>query len=249
MRQTLIAGNWKMNGTLSQAEKYLETLLPQISSLNKNILLAVPFTLLSTMSQRVKGSSLKIGAQNMSDQDMGAFTGEISCSMIQDAGARFVILGHSERRHLQQETDELIHKKLMKAISLHMQPILCVGETLQEKESGEAEKVLHKQLQGALEGLSSEEASRVVLAYEPVWAIGTGVNATPELADAMHKFCRNVLCELFSKEIAELVPILYGGSVKPDNITSFLQKEHIDGALIGGASLDPLSFLRIIQSS
>ncbi len=249
MRQTLIAGNWKMNGTLSQAEKYLDVLLPEISSLGKNILLAVPFTLLSNMSQRSKGSSLKIGAENMSDQDMGAFTGEISCSMIQDAGATFVILGHSERRHLLQETDEMIHRKLVKALSLNMQPILCVGETLQEKESGEAEKVLHRQILGALQSLSLEEASRVILAYEPVWAIGTGVNATPELADAMHKFCRNVLLELFSKEIAELVPILYGGSVKPDNITSFLQKEHIDGALIGGASLDPLSFLRIIQSS
>lgn len=249
MRQTLIAGNWKMNGTLSQAEKYLDILLPHLPSLKKRVLLAVPFTLLSMMSQKAKGSSLEIGAENMSDQAMGAFTGEISCHMLQDAGASFVILGHSERRHLFQETDEFIHKKIVKAISSNMQPILCVGETLEEKDSGEAEKVLRRQISGALHGLSNEEVSRVIIAYEPVWAIGTGINATPELAEAMHKFCRGVLWELFSKEIAELLPILYGGSVKSDNIASYLQKEHIDGALVGGASLDPHSFLHIIQSS
>ncbi|MES2200424.1 MAG: triose-phosphate isomerase, partial [Chlamydiota bacterium] len=136
-----------------------------------------------------------------------------------------------------------------KAISLNMQPILCIGETLEEKESGQAEEVLRRQLLSALKDLSEEEALRVIIAYEPIWAIGTGMHATPDLADAMHKFCRSVLCELFNKKISELLPILYGGSVKPDNIALFLEKEHIDGALIGGASLDPLSFLHIIQSS
>lgn len=250
MRQTLIAGNWKMQGTLSQAENYLDILLPKLpSSLKKRVLLAVPFTLLVTMAKRAKDSLLEIGAQDMSDQDAGAFTGEISCSMLQDSGSKFVILGHSERRQLFHESDELIHKKIIKAVSLNMQPILCVGETLEEKEAGLAEKTLRKQILEALKGLSKEEASNVIIAYEPIWAIGTGINATPDLANDMHQFCRNWLGELFSKEIADNLPIIYGGSVKPDNVASFLEKEHIDGVLVGGASLDPISFLHIIQSS
>lgn len=249
MRQTLIAGNWKMNGTLSQAETYLDTLLPHILSLKKKVLLAVPFTLIPMMAKNAKGSHLEIGAQNMSDQDEGAFTGEISCSMLQDAGASFVILGHSERRQILKETDEMIHKKVVKALSLGMQPILCVGETLDEKESGAAKEVLQRQLAGALRGLSAKEAASLIIAYEPVWAIGTGMHATPELAASMHNFCKEVLWELFGKETADLIPLLYGGSVKADNIAGFLQKESINGALIGGASLEPLSFLHIIQSS
>ncbi|MBS0628016.1 MAG: triosephosphate isomerase, partial [Verrucomicrobia bacterium] len=158
-------------------------------------------------------------------------------------------LGHSERRHLLQETDEMIHKKIVKAVTLGLQPILCIGETLAEKESGLAESVLQRQLTKALYGLSGEEIRSLIIAYEPVWAIGTGVNATPDLADSMHRFCRDVLCELFGNHISDFLPILYGGSVKPDNIAGFLSKEHIDGALVGGASLDPLSFLHIIQSS
>lgn len=252
MSQTVIVGNWKMHGILSDVNNYLDSLLPELSSLSKKdvrVLLAVPYTLLFTFSEKAKGSALQIGAQNMSDRDVGPMTGEIAGSMLKDAGASFVILGHSERRQYLQETDEMVHKKLVKALSIGLQPIVCVGESLKEKDAGVAEEVLRKQLIGAFHGLSGEEAARVIVAYEPVWAIGTGMHATPDLANSMHKFCKEVLWELFGKQIADKILLLYGGSVKEDNIAGFTKQEHINGALVGGASLDPVHFLHIIKSS
>ncbi len=250
MRQTIIAGNWKMQGTLSFVDGYLNTLLPElVSSLDKRILLSVPYTLLFSAAKKAEGSLLEIGAQNVSDKDPGALTGEIACSMLLDAGARFVIIGHSERRHILQESDDVIQKKVVKSVASGLKTILCIGETLREKESGAAESVLKRQITSALSTLSSDDMSKVILAYEPVWAIGTGVHATPDLAERLHAYCRSVIADLFDEKTAEFMPILYGGSVKPDNIAGFVQQDNIDGALVGGASLDPLDFLRIIQSS
>lgn len=233
MRQKIIVGNWKMHGTIADAHGYVKTLLTHLATAeNRRVLLAVPFTVLSRMAEWCSGSSVELGVQNIFDQEKGAFTGEISASMAHDAGARFTLIGHSERRRLFQETDEWIHRKVVRALSC-LQPIVCVGETLEERDSGKAKEVIRKQIIGALNGLSMEEVSKVILAYEPVWAIGTGMNATPEIAESMHQHCRAVVWELFSEQVANQLHILYGGSVKPDNIASFAQQESIDGVLVG----------------
>ena len=247
MRQKIIVGNWKMNGTLASAHEYISVLLSNLPIMEgKRVLLAVPYTVLSRMAEWCNKSPIELGVQNIFDHEFGAFTGEISAAMAHEAGAKFTLIGHSERRRLFQETDEWIHRKVVKALSC-MQPIVCVGESLEERDNGKAEEVVRKQITGALHGLSSEEASRIVLAYEPVWAIGTGMHATVEIADQMHKHCRSVLWELFSEEVSQKISILYGGSVKPENIASFMQVESIDGVLVGGASLDPSNFIEMIR--
>jgi len=247
MRQKIIVGNWKMHGTLADAHSYVKTLLPYLQSIEgKRVLLAVPFTALSRMAEWCSGSSVELGVQNIFDQEKGPFTGEISAFMAQDAGARFTLIGHSERRKIFHETDEWIHRKVVRALSC-LQPIVCVGETLEERDTGKANEVIRKQIIGALHGLSMQEACRIILAYEPVWAIGTGMNATAEIANAMHKHCRSVIWELFSEEVSNKVHILYGGSVKPDNMESFVHQESIDGVLVGGASLDPSQFIQMIR--
>jgi triosephosphate isomerase (TIM) len=248
MKQKRIVGNWKMHGTLGHAKAFLDAVLPNLPE-GPRVMLAVPYPLILPISERVSGTKLEIGAQNMHEEEEGAFTGEVSPLLLLDVGARFVIIGHSERRTLFHEKSPQIKKKVARALSAGLEPILCVGESLEEREAGLAESILEKQICAALEGVSVEDISKVTIAYEPIWAIGTGKSATPELAEEVHFFCRSLLERLYGKEIADLIPILYGGSVKPSNAASLFQKDNIDGALIGGASLDPESFLKIIQSS
>ena len=250
MRQKLIAGNWKMHRTLEFTRNYLDVLLPKIPKVHSSrVLLAVPYTLISIAAEMTKGAFIEIGAQNLCEEESGAFTGEVSASLIQDAGASFVIIGHSERRRVFNETDLSLRKKLQRALSLGIQPILCIGETLEERELKLTENILKQQLYSVLEGFSLEDVKKIVIAYEPVWAIGTGKSATPEEAEEIHRFCRALLGNWFGKELSSLLPILYGGSVNAENASKFFQKENIDGALVGGASLDPENFLKIIQSS
>jgi triosephosphate isomerase (TIM) len=246
MKQKIIIGNWKMHGTHEKASIYLDALLAKLPlQEEKKVMLAVPFTLLSSMANRVRNSCVQIGAQNIHEEEEGAFTGEVSCHMVRDAGAQFVIIGHSERRTLFGETGEKIRRKVQRALAVGIQPVVCIGETLLEREQGQVKDVLEKQLQEAVKDLSIDG---IIFAYEPVWAIGTGLQASAQVAEDAHKLCRDFLRKQFG-EIASFVPILYGGSVKKDNVANFLAKDDIDGVLVGGASLDPESFLQIIQSS
>jgi triosephosphate isomerase len=250
MRQRILAGNWKMHKRLGEAESFVEQLLLQDNLGNLEIFLAVPSTLLYPLSQILKSSCNKsiritLGAQNIHDAESGAFTGEISAAMAADAGAKFVLLGHSERRTLFHEDDSWITKKLRSALNHGLKPLLCVGENEAQLLQGERELVIRRQLKVALEKISPEEVSSLVVAYEPVWAIGTGKNAAAAEAEEVHKLCRTILQQLFSEDIAEEIPILYGGSVKPDNAAEFGLQADIDGLLVGGASLQIGSFLEI----
>ncbi|HCJ83176.1 MAG TPA: triose-phosphate isomerase [Parachlamydiales bacterium] len=248
MRKPIIAGNWKMYKTIREAEEFIFNLTPLIQKSVAEIYLAVPFTALqgAALAAKEKGSIL-IGAQNMHDELEGAFTGEISARQLRDAGAAFVILGHSERRHLFQESDAFIQRKVKRAFSLNLKVVLCIGEKESERDEGKTEAVLKKQLDGSLKDVRAEELQGVILAYEPVWAIGTGQTATPEMAGETHSFCRSYLFERWGKEAADRIRILYGGSVKPDNIAELMAQPHIDGALVGGASLKIESFAKIIN--
>ena len=206
-----------------------------------------PAIYLMKVGGMLDGSHIALGAQNVCDQQSGAFTGEVSADMIKESGAELVILGHSERRHIFGETDELINKKLKKALSSGLRPIVCIGEKLEEREANKTEDVLNTQLTGSLAGISNEDMGKTVIAYEPVWAIGTGKTATPEQAESAHVYVRKVLTEMFSSEVAEKVVIQYGGSVKPENVDTLMNCDNIDGALVGGASLKPESFEKLIK--
>ncbi|WP_456454796.1 triose-phosphate isomerase [Thermovibrio sp.] len=246
MRRLLIAGNWKMHKTVPQALTLVRELKELLKGVeDRDVLVCPPFTALYPVREELKGSSIYLGAQNMFYEEEGAYTGEISPLMLKDLNCSFVIVGHSERRRIFKEDDELINRKVLSAVNHGITPILCVGETLEERERGETEKVVDKQLRKGLKGLS--EVDEFVIAYEPVWAIGTGKSATPEMAQEVHLFIREVLKELFGKEKASKVRILYGGSVKPENAKSLLEMEDIDGALVGGASLKAESFSRIVK--
>jgi triosephosphate isomerase (TIM) len=236
-RRHIVAGNWKMYKTASEAVEFVETLAGQLPEGQAEVWLAVPFTAIRETA--AVAGPIVVGAQNMNDATEGAFTGEIAGRMLIDAGARFVLIGHSERRHVFGESDAFINRKVKRAIADGLQPLLCVGETLDERKEGQTHEVLTEQLTAALEGVESLES--VVLAYEPVWAIGTGHSATPEIAQEAHSFCR-----AFLSERGVDLPILYGGSVKPDNAATLMAQEDIDGVLVGGASLDPEQFLKII---
>jgi len=247
LRRLLIAGNWKMHKTVPEAVELVRELKELVKDVtDRDILVCPPFTALYPVSQELKGSNIYLGGQNMFYEEEGAFTGEISPLMLKDVGCRFVILGHSERRHIFKEDDRLINKKVLSAVEHGLTPILCVGETLQERESGRTKEVVKKQVVEGLKGLTPE--SEFVIAYEPVWAIGTGRTATPELAQEVHEFIRNTLKELFGSEKAETVRILYGGSVKPNNAAGLLKMPDIDGALVGGASLKAESFSQIVKA-
>ncbi len=249
-RPVIIAGNWKMYKTIDESVNYIETLTPLISKSQATVYLAVPFTAISRAAQKAKEleAPLKIGAQNMNDATEGAFTGEIAARMLVDAGAEFVILGHSERRHLFQETDALINKKVKRALSSKLPAIVCVGETLEERTEGRFDEVLKQQILQSLKGLTAKMVGSLILAYEPVWAIGTGKVAQPEDAAAAHQFCRAVIAEKWGEKTAGKLPILYGGSVKPENAADLISQDNVDGLLVGGASLDPQSFSQIINS-
>jgi triosephosphate isomerase (TIM) len=242
-----IIGNWKMYKTAREATDYIETLAPKVEGVKANIYLAVPFTSISPASHYAKETNLVIGAQNMNDAREGAFTGEIAALMLKEAGAAFVLLGHSERRLVFGETDAFIRRKVLRALQDDLQPVLCIGETQQERSANQTEEVLRRQLLSALEEVPKEEAGRLIIAYEPVWAIGTGKAATSKDIEHAHSFCRSLLEELFGKRKGGTIPILYGGSVKLENIAELIQQKEIDGVLVGGASLEPEIFIQIIH--
>jgi len=247
-RRIIIAGNWKMHMAAAETRAFIEQLLPQVKGVTSSVYLAPPFTSIQAATEAAHGSHLRIGAQNMSQYHKGAYTGEISSMMLKEAGAAFVILGHSERRHIFKEDNEMIHCKLKWGLEEKIEPILCIGETQEERDQNRTQEVLETQLGEALKGFSQDEVKKMILAYEPVWAIGTGKTATPEIAQEAHHLCRAFVAEKCGKDAAEVVPILYGGSVKPDNIKELIQKPDIDGALIGGASLKVDSFAQIIHN-
>ena len=246
MRRLLIAGNWKMHKTIPEALDLVRELKELVRDVNdRDILVCPPFTALYPVSREIEGSNIVLGGQNMYFEEQGAFTGEISPLMLKDAGCSYVILGHSERRHIFGETNELVNKKVLSAVNHGLIPILCVGELLEERESGKTQEVVEKQVREGLKGVDGD--NEFVIAYEPVWAIGTGKTATPELAEEVHLFIRQVLSDMFGSEKANSVRILYGGSVKPENAAGLLNMENIDGALVGGASLKAESFAKIVN--
>ncbi len=248
MKRYLIAGNWKMNKTTGEAIELAQKLVESLKDVNdRDILICPPFTALYSVYQVIKGTNIKLGAQDVFYENIGAFTGEISPIMLKDVGCEYVIIGHSERRHIIGETDELINKKIKAAINNGLKTILCVGELLEEREAGKTLEVVKTQLEKGLNGVSKEEMKNIVIAYEPVWAIGTGKTAKPEDAQEVHAYIRELLSKLYSKEIADETIIQYGGSVKASNIDSLMAMPDIDGALVGGASLVAEEFTRIVK--
>jgi triosephosphate isomerase (TIM) len=250
MRTPLIAGNWKMYKTISDAVELVEALLEGAEKGyvdDRQVLICPPFTALYPLAPLLAETSIALGAQNMHHAEHGAFTGEVSPVMLKDVGCSFVILGHSERRQIFGEDDELINKKVTAAFEHNLTPVLCVGETKPQRDAGEAEAITLGQLRAGLGGLAAEQVREVVVAYEPVWAIGTGETATPADAQSMHAAIRAALTSHYGEETASAVRVLYGGSVKPDNIDALMAQPDIDGALVGGASLQAEQFLRIIN--
>ena len=247
-RRPLIAGNWKMNKTVPEAVALAARLAQTVGDFEqREVLVAPPFTALLEVHRALAGSRVLLAAQNMHAEDAGAFTGEVSPVMLLSAGCTHVILGHSERRQLFGETDESVNCKALQAVRKGLRPIVCVGETLAEREAGRARAVVETQLKAGLNSLTREDLSRIILAYEPVWAIGTGRTATPAQAQEMHGFIRGLLSGLFDPESAGATRILYGGSVKPDNISELMAEPDIDGALVGGASLKAEDFEKIVK--
>jgi triosephosphate isomerase (TIM) len=244
-RIPLIAGNWKMYKTTAEAREFILALSEATASTQRRIFLGVPFTVIEGAVAAARGTKICIGAQNMHDQVEGAYTGEISARMLKASGASFVILGHSERRQYFAETNAFIHRKLLRALQEGLTPILCIGELAHERESGKYLNILKLQLEECLQILNVSQVAQVIIAYEPVWAIGTGKTATPEIAQTIHSFIRNWVEERYGIECAEQVCLIYGGSVKRDNIASLMQQTDIDGVLVGGASLDVKSFAQI----
>lgn len=250
MRRKVVAGNWKMNMNLSGTIELISAIKNELnkSDSKTEVIVCPPFTSLETAVTVLKGTSIKVGAQNMHYESDGAFTGEISADMLKSVGCEYVILGHSERRTIFGETDDIINKKVKKALSSGLKPIFCVGETLEERESNLTEKVVESQVKNGLSGISEHELSDLIIAYEPVWAIGTGKTASPEQAQEVHKFIRNLISKLYSDNLSENLVIQYGGSVKPDNAVELFSQPDIDGGLIGGASLKTDSFVSIVNS-
>jgi len=247
-RKPLLAGNWKMNKTVAEAVELVSGLKKNLDGVkDREILVCPTFTCLSKVSEVIKGSNISLGGQNMHWESKGAFTGEISGKMLVDVGCKYVIIGHSERRQLFGETDETVNKKIKAAFSNGLIPVACVGETLDEREKNITFKVIDRQVKAGLAGLTPEQANTIVIAYEPVWAIGTGKTATPAQAQEVHAYIRKIYGELCGKTAGENVRILYGGSVKPDNTKELMSQPDIDGALVGGASLELDSFTKIVK--
>ena len=251
MRKKVIAGNWKMNNDLKETQNLISKLTSGLSgeSLNCDVIVCPPFTSLSEAHSLIKDTNIKLGAQNMSFESSGAFTGEISADMLKSVGCEYVILGHSERRTIFGESDQLINKKLKKALSSGLKPIFCVGELLEEREAGITEKVIKRQLIEGFNDISIEEMSKIIIAYEPIWAIGTGKTASPEQAQEVHEFIRALIKAKYGESVSENLIIQYGGSVKPDNAKDLLSRKDIDGALVGGACLKADSFIGIIKAA
>jgi triosephosphate isomerase len=250
MRRFIVAGNWKMHKTREEAVQFAFELIPLVADVRSgDIVLCPPFTALEALGGVLRGSSIFLGAQNMHAEPKGAFTGEIAAPMLLPLGVTHVILGHSERRQFFGETDESVNRKVRAALQHGLVPIVCVGETLEQREAGRTEAVVGSQLKGAFKDVGLQDPERLVVAYEPVWAIGTGRNATPELAQQVHAFVRARLTDLFGSDVAGKVRIQYGGSVKPDNAADLMRQPDIDGALVGGASLEAVSFAEIVRSA
>ncbi|HET7101220.1 MAG TPA: triose-phosphate isomerase [Terriglobia bacterium] len=248
MRRPVIAGNWKMFKTRGEAVAFIEELKAKVAKVDHcEVVVAPPFTALAEAAQAAKGSRIAVAAQNVHWDSEGAHTGDVAPGMLLDAGCSHVIIGHSERRHDHGETDEQVNRKLKAALAAGLTPIVCVGETLEEREANETQKVLERQFQGGFNGLTPSEFSRIIMAYEPVWAIGTGRTATPEQAQESHAYLRELTRGRFGEEQAQAVRILYGGSVKPQNIKGLMAQQDLDGALVGGASLNVDSFAAIID--
>jgi len=249
-RKLIIAGNWKMNKTVAEAMELVADLKRDLSSIKEvDIVVAPPYTALESVSKAVIDSNIRLGAQNMSENNFGAHTGEICAGMLKEFSVRYVILGHSERRQYQKETDALVAKKAAAVHAASLKPIVCIGETLAEREGNLTEKVLETQVRGSLAGLTKEQMIETVVAYEPVWAIGTGKTATTQQAQEAHAFIRKVIAAMFDAEVARKVRIQYGGSVKPNNAKELMGQPDVDGALVGGASLEARSFADIIKNS
>ena len=247
-RKILIAGNWKMNKTATEAVELAKPIIEAIGNQNDiDVLMCPPFTSISAVSELIGNSTVRVGAQNMSDKVSGAYTGEISAAMLRDLQVSYVILGHSERRSYYGETDAFINRKVLACLENNLKPVLCVGETLEEREAGKVEEVIKTQLVGGLANVPADKAESVVIAYEPVWAIGTGKTATPEQAQEVHAFIRKELIGLLG-QVGNAIRILYGGSMKPANADELLAKPDIDGGLIGGAALVAKDFLALIES-
>ena len=246
-RPYYIAGNWKMHKTRSEAAELAGALVSRLKDGKHKYLVAPSFTLLETVAPILKGTNIRLGAQNCAAEEQGAHTGEVSVLQLKDLGVQTLILGHSERRHIYHEDDALINKKLRLALQHGFEVILCVGELLEEREAGKAEQVCETQTVKGLEGVAAGDLGRIVIAYEPVWAIGTGKTATPEDADAIHAFVRKVLAKLYGQAAADKILIQYGGSVKPENAAQLMAKENIDGALVGGAALKADTFVPIAK--
>jgi triosephosphate isomerase (TIM) len=251
MRTMIIAGNWKMYKDIQETADLIAQLKAAVPQMPPNVISIVcpPFTSLQTAAAALKGSAFKLGAQNMSQHDEGAFTGEVSGKMLKAVGCEYVILGHSERRQYYGETNELINLKAKKALALGLLPIICVGETLQEREAGVTSQVVTTQIKGTLSGISNHDMEKVTIAYEPVWAIGTGKVATPQQAQEVHQVIRKQIAQLYDWALAERIVIQYGGSVKPDNAAEILTQNDVDGALVGGACLKADSFSAVIQAA
>ncbi|NLY71937.1 MAG: triose-phosphate isomerase [Clostridiales bacterium] len=247
MRKPFIAGNWKMFKNIKEAKEFSEKFLKLYVPSDVQVAICAPYTQLSTLVESFKGTAIKVGAQNMHYEESGAFTGEISANMLKEIGVDYCIIGHSERRQYFAETDETVNKKLKKAFEYNILPILCVGEKLEERDAGKEFDVVKAQVIKALDRIPEASIEKLTIAYEPVWAIGTGRNATPEQANEMCGFIRSVIAELYSQETADKVIIQYGGSVKPSNITELMNMYEIDGALVGGASLNPTDFIEIVN--
>ena len=247
----LIAGNWKMNKDMNETAELINGLKAKLVTLSTNVKVVIcpPFTSLDLARKLIDGTPIELGAQNMYHEDEGAYTGEISPKMLKSTGCKYVILGHSERRQYFGETDSFINLKVKKALAWGLTPILCVGETLEQREKNITSEVVTNQVKGCLKDLSASDVEKIVIAYEPVWAIGTGRNATPEQAQEVHSIIRKLLSNVFSKETAEKIIIQYGGSVKPDNAKDLLCQPDVDGALVGGACLKADSFAQIVMAA
>ena len=247
MRRKVIAGNWKMNMLPNEAIEYIDKLAPLVKDTENEVILCVPYTDLFYALLTAQNTNIKIGAQNMHFAEKGAYTGEVSAKMLKSINVEYVIIGHSERRQYFNETDETVNKKIKSAFENGLKPIVCVGETLEERESGKTESIITKQTELALDGLTNEQLENTIIAYEPIWAIGTGKTATSEDANNSIKAIRNKIEELYGKDVAEKVIIQYGGSVKSKNAKELFEMSDIDGGLVGGASLDPEEFSKIVN--
>ena len=247
MRKKVIAGNWKMNMLPNEAINFIDELAPVVKGSKNEVILCVPYIDLFYALLTAQGTNIKIGAQNMHFEESGAYTGEVSAKMLKSIGVEYVIIGHSERRNMFNETDETVNKKIKMALENELKPIVCVGETLEQRENNKTDEIITKQIELAINGLTQEQMEQIIIAYEPIWAIGTGKTATSEQANETIKVIRNKICQIYGQNTANRVIIQYGGSVKSTNAKDLFEKSDIDGGLVGGASLKPEEFAKIVN--